>query len=71
MVVFGAEDRPTLPGQMELAKVFAVNMTLVHKSLLLRFGRNLNNTTVQFNISTVGNNRGGFTSLKDYLLDVL
>lgn len=50
VIIFGAEDRPTLPGQMELAKVFAVNMTLVHKSLLLRFGRNLNNTTVQFNI---------------------
>lgn len=37
VVVVGADvkDRPTLPRQMELAKVFAVNMTLVHKSLLL------------------------------------
>ena len=36
-VVFGADitDRPTLPRQMELAKVFAVNMSLVDERLLV------------------------------------
>lgn len=41
-------EAPTLPGQMELAKVFAVNMTLVHKRLLLRFCGNLKKTTMQW-----------------------
>ncbi len=37
VVVTGADvtERPTLPRQMELAKVFAVNVPLVDKSLLV------------------------------------
>lgn len=45
VVVIGADvtDKPTLPRQMELAKIFTVDMPLVDKGLLVGFCSNLKN----------------------------
>lgn len=76
LVVIGADvsDRPTLPCQMELAKIFTVNMALVDKCFLVWFCSHLKNKTYSlisaFFAQTVEDTGYFVLGVKDYVMEV-